>query len=130
MAAWNNVKHAFSRNTFKRVFNVKLNGNLVKKQCTLTHVLDDVRPSVSVVNISPKTRQLLNTINKSNKWNKSVLENITQRSSSVICLLGNGNATLLTSLCTALDELSTEGDDDSTNRKKRIYFPEQLNDDP
>ena len=37
---------------------------------------------------------------------------------------------LLTSLCSTLDELSTEGDEDSTNRKKRIYLAGRLNDDP
>ena len=62
--------------------------------------------------------------------NKSLFENVTRSSSSVISLLGSGNMSLLTSLCATLDELSTEGDEDSTNRKKRIYLAGRLNDDP
>ena len=62
--------------------------------------------------------------------NGCVFENVARSSSSVLCLLGSGNGSLLTTLCSALDELSTEGDEDSTNRKKRIYLTGRLNDDP
>lgn len=62
--------------------------------------------------------------------NKVLFENVTRSSNCVVCLLGSGNTTLFTTLCSAVDELSNEGDEDSTNRKKRIYLAGQLNDDP
>ncbi|CAB4015432.1 Hypothetical predicted protein [Paramuricea clavata] len=124
--------HAFSRKACK-IFDFKPNGNVLKSRSQLAQILgSSVRAngSVSIVSVSPKTRQLLNTINRSNKWNTSLFENITRSSSSVVCLLSNGNTSLLATLCSALDELSTEGDEDSTNRKKRIYLAGRLNDDP
>ena len=61
--------------------------------------------------------------------NKSVLDSI-NKSSAVVCLLTTGTSPLTVGLCCSSDELSVDGDEDSTNRKKRIYLFELLDDDP
>ncbi|XP_046859480.1 uncharacterized protein LOC124452893 [Xenia sp. Carnegie-2017] len=121
-----------ARNALK-IFNFKPSENSVKCESRLIQVLKGSTSSsgsLSPLSISSKSRRVFLAVNKRFNCDKSIVESITRSSTPISNVLASGNTSLLITLCSALDELSTEGDEDSTNRKKRIYLAGRLNDDP